>query len=137
MLRNYSNGLEVTNTKLNTKNVDSHNNISEPINLSRTIYQKEGEFPRYFQTLGPRVRTFIGGREGFLYYGLFLEHISKYMFSDDFFIDSQLAFSIANNFDDLTIPPVTTYPNQVRSDIKDYLNGIDEGLALKLSLIHI
>ena len=131
VLKNYSNGLEVTNTKLNTKNVNNYRNISEPINLSRTIYQKEGEFPRYFQTLGPRVRTFIGGREGFLYYGLFLEHISKYMFSDDFFIDSQLAFSIANNFDDLTIPPVTTYPNQVRSDIKDYLNGIDEGLALK------
>ena len=28
------------------------------------------------------------------------------------------------NFDDLTIPPVTTYP-------LDYLNGIDEGLAIK------
>jgi hypothetical protein len=53
------------------------------------------------------------------------------MFNDGLFIDSQLAVSLNNNFDELTIPPVDTYPAQVRTDIKDYLNGIDDGLAIK------
>ena len=53
------------------------------------------------------------------------------MFSNDLFVDSQLAVSLNNNFDELFIPPVDTYPAQVRTDIKDYLNGIDEGIAIK------
>ena len=53
------------------------------------------------------------------------------MFSNDLFIDSQLAVSLNNNFDELFIPPVDTYPAQVRTDIKDYLNGIDEGIAIR------
>ena len=35
-----------------------------------------------------------------------------------------------DNFDDLTIPPVDTYPAQVRSDVKDYLRNIDEGIII-------
>ena len=34
------------------------------------------------------------------------------------------------NFDELYIPPVDTYPNQVRSDIKDYLNNFSNRLII-------
>ena len=130
-IKNYVNGMEVSTLKTNIKNSNSAFESVDKTKVARTIYSKEGEFPRYFQFIQPKLRTFIGSREGFLYYGLFLEHISKYMFSDGLFIDSQLAVSLNNNFNELTIPPVDTYPAQVRTDIKDYLNGIDEGLAIK------
>ena len=130
-IKNYVNGMEVSNLKTNIKNSSYEFSKTDKVTSNRSIYSKNGEFPRYFQFIQPKVRTFIGSREGFLYYGLFLEHISKYMINDGFFIDSQLALSIENNFDELTIPPVDTYPAQVRTDIKDYLNGIDDGLAIK------
>ena len=130
-IKNYVNGMEVSNLKTNVKNSGYEFSKTDKVISNRSIYSKNGEFPRYFQFIQPKVRTFIGSREGFLYYGLFLEHISKYMINDGFFIDSQLALSIENNFDELTIPPVDTYPAQVRTDIKDYLNGIDDGLAIK------
>ena len=130
-IKNYVNGMEVSNLKTNIKNSGYEFTKTDKVISNRSIYSKNGEFPRYFQFIQPKVRTFIGSREGFLYYGLFLEHISKYMINDGFFIDSQLALSIENNFDELTIPPVDTYPAQVRTDIKDYLNGIDDGLAIK------
>ena len=130
-IKNYVNGMEVSNLNTNIKNSGYEFTKTDKVISNRSIYSKNGEFPRYFQFIQPKVRTFIGSREGFLYYGLFLEHISKYMINEGFFIDSQLALSIENNFDELTIPPVDTYPAQVRTDIKDYLNGIDDGLAIK------
>jgi hypothetical protein len=130
-IMNFVNGMEVSTLETSIKSSNSKLiSVNEPM-VARTVYAKEGEFPRYFQFFQPKLRTFIGSREGFLYYGLFLEHISKYMFDDGLFIDSQLAVSLNNNFNELTIPPVDTYPAQVRTDIKDYLNGIDEGLAIK------
>ena len=130
-IKNYVNGMEVSTLETSVKNSKAAVKSIDETNTTRTIYSKKGEFPRYFQFVQPKLRTFIGSREGFLYYGLFLEHISKYMFNDGLFIDSQLAVSLNNNFDELTIPPVDTYPAQVRTDIKDYLNGIDDGLAIK------
>ena len=41
-----------------------------------------------------------------------------------------LKYSIANNFDDLRFPPVTTFPAQVRSDIKQYLKNMDKGILI-------
>ena len=51
-----------------------------------------------------------------------IENISEYSFLDNFFFSSNIKYSLADNFDDLKYPPVDTYPAQVRSDIKDYLN---------------
>ena len=130
-IKNYVNGMEISTLETSVKDSKAVLKSTDGTKIARTIYSKKGEFPRYFQFIQPKLRTFIGSREGFLYYGLFLEHISKYMFNDGLFIDSQLAVSLNNNFDELTIPPVDTYPAQVRTDIKDYLNGIDDGLAIK------
>ena len=69
-------------------------------------------------------RPFIASREDFLKGGIFLEYDNEYIFSDNFFFSGNLKLSLYDNFDDLTIPPVDTYPNQVRSDIKKYLNNL-------------
>ena len=37
---------------------------------------------------------------------------------------------MANNFDDLRYPPINTYPAQVRSDIKQYLLNMDQGILI-------
>ena len=133
-IKNFVNGFEVSNLNSNIKNLNGELSNQPAKTIARNVYNKQGEFPRYFQSLQPKLRTFIGSREGFLYYGLFLEHLSKYMFSNDLFIDSQLAVSLNNNFDELFIPPVDTYPAQVRTDIKDYLNGIDSIAIRRLNI---
>ena len=53
------------------------------------------------------------------------ENNSEYIISDNFFFSSNIKYSIWDNFDDLVIPPVDTYPAQVRSDVKDYLRNFD------------
>ena len=75
-------------------------------------------------------RPYLAAREGFFKGALLLENNSEYIFSDSFFFSSNLKYSIIDNFDDLTIPPENTYPNQVRSDIKDYLNNMNNGITI-------
>ena len=75
-------------------------------------------------------RPYIASREEFLKGALLIENISEYIFSDALFFNANIKYSLADNFDDLIIPPENTYPAQVRSDIKDYLRNIDEGIII-------
>jgi len=127
IVRTFSNGnsVDVISSKSRKKKNDTQ---FKNLDL---LYVKEGEFPRLFQNISPRLRTMVASREGFIKYGLFLEHDAKYMFSDSFFIESNLTTSLYDNFDELNIPPIDTYPAQVRSDIKKYLNKLDDGIAIK------
>ena len=59
-----------------------------------------------------------------------IENNSEYVIRDSLIFSSNLKYSIADNFDDLTVPPVNTYPAQVRSDVKDYLRNIDNGVVI-------
>ena len=141
VMKKIINDLEIDNYEITVKNynrghvVNSIDIIDKKINKEplneETLYILDGEFPRYYQKLSPRLRNLIGSREGLHFWGLFLEHSSQFMFDDSFFIDSLLSYSLGNNFDELFIPPVDTYPNQVRSDIKDYLKGLDNGIAIR------
>ena len=70
-------------------------------------------------------RPYIAGREGFFKFALLAENDSEYVIKDNFFFSSNLKYGIWDNFDDLTVPPVNTYPAQVRSDVKDYLRNFD------------
>jgi hypothetical protein len=47
------------------------------------------------------------------------------MIKDNFFIHTNIKYSIADNFDDFIYPPLLTFPAQVRSDVKDYLKNMD------------
>ena len=75
-------------------------------------------------------RPFLASREGFFKGALLLENNSEYIIRDNLFFTSNIKYSLYDNFDDLTIPPRDTYPEQVRSDIKDYLRNIDNGIII-------
>ena len=68
--------------------------------------------------------------EEFFKGALLLENDSEYNFTDYLSVTSNLKYSVANNFEDLRYPPFNTYPAQVRSDIKQYLKNMDEGLLI-------
>ncbi len=96
---------------------------------STIIYERIRE--RSFNTsTGFKFRPFIASREEFFKGALLLENDSEYNFTDYFSITSNIKYSVANNFEDLRYPPFNTFPAQVRSDIKQYLKNMDEGLLI-------
>ena len=102
---------------------------SELLNNSETIYESESS--RGFNSNNRLTfRPFLASREEFFKGAILLENNTEYIFKENFIFSSNLKYSIANNFDDLTIPPVDTYPAQVRSDIKDYLRNFEDGIII-------
>ena len=93
------------------------------------IYQRDIS-QRFNTSTNFKIRPFFAARDGFFKWSLLLENDSEYIISDNFFFTSNLKFSIDDNFDDLVAPPADTYPAQVRSDVKDYLRNIDEGIIV-------
>lgn len=75
-------------------------------------------------------RPYLASREDFFKGAIILENHSEFIIKDNFFFSTNLKYTIADNFDDLTIPPSNTYPAQVRSDIKDYLRNFDNGILI-------
>ena len=61
---------------------------------------------------------------------MLIENDSEYIITDNFLLNINLKYSLANNFDDLRFPPVDTFPAQVRSDVKQYLKNMDKGLLI-------
>ena len=77
-----------------------------------------------------KFRPFLASRESFLKGALLLENDNQLVLTDSLFFTSNFKYSLIDNFDDLTIPPKDTFPEQVRSDVKDYLRNIDEGIII-------
>ena len=77
-----------------------------------------------------KVRPFIASREGFLKASILLENDFEYRFTDNFFLTTNLKYSLWDNFDDLTIPPKDIFPAQVRSDVKDYLKNFNNSIII-------
>ena len=99
------------------------------INESELIYEKK-KTRNFSSDTRVNIRPFLAGREGFLKVGVLLENDSEYVISDNFFFSSNLKYSLWDNYDDLIFPPVDTYPEQVRSDVKDYLKGFSDGIVV-------
>ena len=98
-------------------------------NNSLLIYQRKSK--RSFNTkTNLTFRPYLASREDFFKGALLLENNSEFIIKDNFFFSTNLKYSIADNFEDLTIPPVDTYPAQVRSDIKDYLRSFGDGIFI-------
>ena len=93
------------------------------------IYQKQVKKKFNYNTR-LSIRPFIASREAFLKGALLIENNAEYSFKENFIFSSNLKYSIADNFDDLTIPPEDTYPAQVRSDIKEYLRDFGDGIII-------
>jgi hypothetical protein len=96
---------------------------------AETIYERDTS--RAFNTYtGIRFRPFIASREEFFKGALLLENDSEFVLKENLFFNTNLKYSLANNFDDLRFPPVDTFPAQVRSDIKQYLKNMDKGILI-------
>jgi hypothetical protein len=111
----------------NLQGVSEYNKEFE--NNSLLIYQKKSK--RSFNTkTNFTFRPYLASREDFFKGALLLENNSELIIKDNFFFSTNLKYSIADNFEDLTLPPVNTYPAQVRSDVKDYLRSFGDGVFI-------
>ena len=81
VMKKIINDLEIDNYEITVKNynrghvVNSIDIIDKKINKEplneETLYILDGEFPRYYQKLSPRLRNLIGSREGLHFFGVF------------------------------------------------------------------
>ena len=111
----------------NLQGVSEYNKEFE--NNSLLIYQRKSQ--RSFNTkTNFTFRPYLASREDFFKGALLLENNSEFIIKDNFFFSTNLKYSIADNFDDLTIPPKNSYPAQVRSDVKDYLRSFGDGILI-------
>ena len=101
----------------------------EFIKNSSLIYQRN-KSKKFSTDTRLTIRPFLAAREDFLKLAVLVQNDSEYIISENFFFSSNLKFSLWDNFDDLSVPPVDTYPAQVRSDVKDYLNNFNSGLII-------
>ena len=97
---------------------------------STPLYLLKENFPYIHTSFSPRIRNYIASREAMYHGGLFLENDTEIIINNGLFIKSNFKFSIYDNFSKLVIPPVDTYPAQVRSDLKDYYNNFEKGLTI-------
>ena len=96
---------------------------------AKTIYERDTS--RTFNTYTTaRFRPFIASREEFFKGAFLLENDSEFVIKKNLFLNTNLKYSIANNFGDLRFPPFDTFPAQVRSDIKQYLKNMDKGILI-------
>ena len=96
---------------------------------AETIYERDTS--RAFNThTGIRFKPFIASREEFFKGAILLENDSEFVLKENLFFNTNLKYSLANNFNDLRFPPVNTFPAQVRSDIKQYLKNMDKGILI-------
>ena len=91
------------------------------------IFYYENPFPIINTNNSLSVRPFIAGREGFLKLALLVQNDTQVIFDENLFFTTNIKQSIIDNFSDLSYPPVDTFPAQVRSDIKQYLNNFNNG----------
>ena len=96
---------------------------------SNLIYEREKK-SQFNTKTGLKFRPFIASREEFFKGALLVENDSEYIILDNLMLNVNLKYSLADNFDDLRYPPLNTFPAQVRSDIKQYLKNMDEGILI-------
>ena len=118
--------------KTNLKIVDMNvvKGFDDNYEKDNKIIYKRNKSSQFNTSTNIKFRPFIASREEFFKGALLLENDSEYLFSDNFSFYSNLKYSLANNFDDLRYPPLNTFPAQVRSDVKEYLKNMDEGILI-------
>jgi len=93
---------------------------------SSTIYQRQSQRKVNTNTR-LQFRPFLASREEFFKGALLVENDTEFVIRENLFFNINLKYSLWDNFDDLYIPPVDNFPAQVRSDVKEYLNKINDG----------
>ena len=98
-------------------------------NNASTIYERKPS-SRVNTSTRLNFRPFIASREEFFKGALLAENDTEFIIRDNLFFNTNLKYSLANNFDDLRFPPKNTFPAQVRSDVKQYLKNMDNGILI-------
>jgi len=96
---------------------------------ARTIYERDTS--RAFNTsTSAKFRPFIASREEFFKGAFMIENDSELILKENLFFSTNLKYSLYDNFDDFRFKPKNNFPAQVRSDVKDYLKNIDQGVLV-------
>ena len=111
-------------------NLSAVTEIDESFNRSAKIIYERDSFRVFSTNTTARFRPFLASREEFFKGAFLLENDSEFVLKENLFFNTNLKYSIADNFDDLRFPPIDTYPAQVRSDIKQYLKNMDKGILV-------
>tara|TARA_Y100000816_G_scaffold289481_1_gene276018 strand:+ start:16 stop:1953 length:1938 start_codon:yes stop_codon:yes gene_type:complete len=98
--------------------------------LDNLKYRVIEKFPIINNRIYPSLKSYLAAREGFLFTGLLIENDLEINFKENLIFLSNFKYSIVDNFNELVIPPDTTFPNQVRSDNKDYLRNFNQRVVL-------
>ena len=93
---------------------------------AQTIYERRSS-KKYSTSTRLQFRPFLASREEFFKGALMLENDTEFIIRKNLFFNTNLKYSLADNFDDLYLPPANTFPAQVRSDVKEYLNKVKDG----------
>jgi len=93
---------------------------------SQTIYERQSERKVNTHTR-LNFRPFLASREEFFKGALMVENDTEFVLRENLFFNTNLKYSLYDNFGDLYIPPVDSFPAQVRSDVKEYLNKMNDG----------
>lgn len=117
-------------TEYKVADLQAYSNIDiNEIATGKLIYESKN-IKRFNTTNRFSIRPYLAAREGFFKFAFLLENDSEYIIKDNLFFNSNLKYSIKSNFGDLTVPPEDVFPEQVRSDIKDYLRNFDERIII-------
>ena len=93
---------------------------------AQTIYERQSS-KKFSTSTRLQFRPFLASREEFFKGALMLENDTEFILRKNLFFNTNLKYSLWDNFDDLYLPPVDTFPAQVRSDVKEYLNKVKDG----------
>ena len=96
---------------------------------AKTIYERQTS-NRVNTFTGARFKPFIASREEFFKGALLIENDTEFILRENIFFNTNLKYSVADNFQDLRFPPIDTFPAQVRSDVKQYLKNMDKGILI-------
>ena len=96
---------------------------------AETIYERQTK-NRINTVTQAKFRPFFASREEFFKGAFVIENDTEFILGENLFFNTNLKYSLADNFDDLRFPPIDTYPAQVRSDVKQYLKNMDEGILI-------
>lgn len=117
-------------TDIEIANLKGVSNIDDTFRRNaETIYERQTT-SRVNTVSQAKFRPFLASREEFFKGAFLIENDTEFILRENMFFNTNLKYVLADNFDDLRFPPIDTYPAQVRSDVKQYLKNMDEGILI-------
>ena len=117
-------------TKYVIADLEAYSEIDEEYIRSANLLYERVKSQRLITDTRFTVRPFLAAREGFFKLAAMIENDSEYIIKDNFFFNSNIKYTLKDNFEDLILPPVDVFPAQVRSDVKEYLRNLEGRFAI-------